>query len=88
MKSKSAGFEGEEGFGLGFVKHTRSFGRKRVLIDNSADSMLFDSPINTPLKRLCSLEPEKSALESLPQDILVSVMLSSLAPIICLLSSN
>lgn len=74
MKSKSAGFEGEEGFGLGFVKHTRSFGRKRVLIDNSADSMLFDSPINTPLKRLCSLEPEKSALESLPQDILVRIL--------------
>ncbi|KAF2303444.1 hypothetical protein GH714_018404 [Hevea brasiliensis] len=67
MKSGRVGFDSEEGFGLGLVKHTRSFGRKRVLIDNITDSMLLDSPVKTPLKRLCSLEPEKSALESLPR---------------------
>ncbi|KAJ9168933.1 hypothetical protein P3X46_020408 [Hevea brasiliensis] len=74
MKSGRVGFDSEEGFGLGLVKHTRSFGRKRVLIDNITDSMLLDSPVKTPLKRLCSLEPEKSALESLPQDILIRIL--------------
>ncbi|KDP20884.1 hypothetical protein JCGZ_21355 [Jatropha curcas] len=74
MKSRRTGIFGEEGLGFGFVKYTRSFGRKRILISNSEDFLPLDSPIQTPLKRHCNLEPEKSALESLPQDILVKIL--------------
>jgi hypothetical protein len=65
----------EEGLGFKFVR-SYSFGRKRILSTknnvNSEDLLNVDSTFKSPLKRLCSLEPEKSNLESLPQDILVS----------------
>ena len=67
--------EEEEGLGFKFVR-SYSFGRKRVLITknnvHSEDLLNLDCTFKSPLKRLCSLEPEKSNLESLPQDILVS----------------
>lgn len=69
----------EVGLGLGFVKSTRGLGRKRVLITNVAESLLSsESEIKTPLKRQCSLRmidlefDQRSSLEALPQDILVS----------------
>lgn len=66
-----------EGYGMGLVRST-SFGRKRVFLSNH--SMEFgdddDCVRNTTLKRRCSQDSifwgEKSALEDLPQEILVS----------------
>ncbi|XP_015578154.1 F-box protein SKIP27 [Ricinus communis] len=91
MKLNRAGVDSDEAFKrLGCVRYTRSFGRKRIVISNAVDLLTLDSPIKTPLKRLCSLEPEnpiktplkrlcslepeKSTLETLPQDILVRVL--------------
>ena len=66
----------EEGLGFKFVR-SYSFGRKRVSIAknnvHSEDLLNLDCTCKPPSKRLCSLEPEKSNLESLPQDILVSL---------------
>lgn len=81
-KRKRAGEEG-----LGFVGLTRSysFGRKRILITSNEDfdSLPVDSDFKTPLNRLCNdtinLEPEKSSLESLPQDLLVRIIPKPLA---------
>ncbi|CAK7350714.1 unnamed protein product [Dovyalis caffra] len=82
MKAKRAGDGAlvsgeEEGLGFKFVR-SYSFGRKRVLSTknnvNNEDLLNLDSTFNSPLKRLCSLEPEKSNLESLPQDILIRVL--------------
>lgn len=66
-----------EGYGMGLVRST-SFGRKRVFL--SSQSMEFgdddDCVRNASLKRRCSQDlsfwGEKSALEDLPQEILVS----------------
>uniref|UniRef100_A0A6N2KPS9 F-box domain-containing protein n=1 Tax=Salix viminalis TaxID=40686 RepID=A0A6N2KPS9_SALVM len=67
----------EEGLGLKIVR-SYSFGRKRVLsfnnILNDEDLLNLDSSFISPLKRLRSLKPEKSNLESLPQDILIRVL--------------
>lgn len=70
---------GEEGLGLGLVKSTRGLGTKRVLITSVAESLSSpESEIKTPLKRQCSQRMidlelnERSSLEALPQDILVS----------------
>ncbi|KAJ6738068.1 F-BOX PROTEIN SKIP27 [Salix koriyanagi] len=69
--------EEEEGLGFKFVR-SYSFGRKRVSIAknnvHSEDLLNLDSTCKPSLKRLCSLEPEKSNLESLPQDILIRVL--------------
>ncbi|KAG5246878.1 F-box protein [Salix suchowensis] len=69
--------EEEEGLGFKFVR-SYSFGRKRVSIAknnvHSEDLLNLDCTCKPPLKRLCSLEPEKSNLESLPQDILIRVL--------------
>ncbi|KAI3800349.1 hypothetical protein L1987_28439 [Smallanthus sonchifolius] len=63
--------------GLGLVKRTSSFGRKRVLILNHMDFDLLD--VTTPRKKQL-LESksgfycEKSLLEALPQEILIKVL--------------
>ncbi|KAL5704183.1 hypothetical protein ACHQM5_022644 [Ranunculus cassubicifolius] len=56
--------------GLGVVRCTGAFGRKRI------EPSPCSSPFRTPLKRQCSVKlySEKSLLESLPQDILVRVL--------------
>lgn len=88
MKSKRGVFCNEDELGLGCVRYTRGLGRKRILISNAGDSSSSSSSdsssevvCTTPLKRQCSekiialeseTESEKSVLESLPQEILVS----------------
>lgn len=61
-----------KGLGFGYVKFSRSFGRKRVVISND---MEVDSSLTTPTKKHCNenwvLSSEKSVIEALPQDILV-----------------
>ena len=52
---------------VGCVRFSRSFGRKRLVISND---MEVDSCFVTPMKMHCE---GKSAIESLPQDVLVSV---------------
>ncbi|KAF5742236.1 F-box protein [Tripterygium wilfordii] len=68
----------EEVFENGLVKYTRGFGRKRVAITNDVEAQSMDSSPRTPLKRQCSQRMdvgfEKSALETLPQDILIRVL--------------
>ncbi|KAF5728956.1 F-box protein [Tripterygium wilfordii] len=68
----------DEVLGYGLVKHTRGFGRKRVVISNDVEAQSLDSSPRTPLKRQRSqkmnFDLEKSALESLPQDILIRVL--------------
>lgn len=62
---------------LGFVGCPRALGRKRVAISNNAENSRIDSDVMTPLKRMYSgkmdVNFERSPLEALPQDILVSV---------------
>jgi hypothetical protein len=76
LRSKRGGVVGEEGLGLGFVRYTRGLGRKRVLISNNLEASPMDSAPKTPTKRRYSegvvLEAERSPLEALTQDILVS----------------
>lgn len=73
----------EEGLGLGFVRFTRGLGRKRILISksnqetnsNSDRAPALDSPpVRIELKRPRNetAESDRSLLESLHQDILVS----------------
>lgn len=79
---KKCGSRANGGYGMGLVRST-SFGRKRVLV--SSHSMEFgdddDCVANASLKRRCSQDSifwgEKSALEDLPQEILVSILLCS-----------
>lgn len=64
-----------EGLGLAFVRYTRSFVRKRgVMLDNM--EIDFDCSVITPIKKHCNenlnLGSEKSMIEMLPQDVLVS----------------
>lgn len=58
---------------LGCVRFSRSFGRERVVISND---MEIDSCFVTPMKMHCEgncgFVSDKSVIESLPQDILVS----------------
>ncbi|XP_022724538.1 F-box protein SKIP27-like [Durio zibethinus] len=86
LKLKHGGVNEEEelGLGLGFVRFSRGLGRKRVGISNEEESLPLDSAINVPLlKRQCSDRimmmiiddyHEKSALESLPQDVLIRII--------------
>uniref|UniRef100_A0A5B6ZYY7 F-box domain-containing protein n=1 Tax=Davidia involucrata TaxID=16924 RepID=A0A5B6ZYY7_DAVIN len=62
-----------EGLGLEFVRYTRSFGRKRIVISNN---MVIDATVTTPTKKQCCeiLNSEKSLLEALPQDILIRIL--------------
>ncbi|KAM7264908.1 hypothetical protein ACFE04_002591 [Oxalis oulophora] len=81
QKWNSLNCSGEvEELGLGFVRYTRGLGRKRIVISNNDDS-----PTTPSLKRQCSerfdfLESDvddadnKSALEALPQDILIRIL--------------
>lgn len=61
-----------ENLGLGIVRST-SIGRKRVTLSNSGDVNFVST---TPTKRICSQNSfstdDKSDLETLPKDILVS----------------
>lgn len=63
----------EMGFEYTSLSRSWSFGRKRVFV---ANHMEVDSCFTTPKKKHCRgdsvLDSEKSALDSLPQDILVS----------------
>lgn len=74
---KRCGSTASEGLGFGVVRYTRSMSGKRV---GFSSNMEVDSTITPPpLKRQCSLEmmipsSEKSLLEALPQDILVSTI--------------
>lgn len=65
---------GNERYGMGLVRST-SFGRKRVALPNLRME-LGNHETPTPLKRQRSLDSfsfeEKSALEDLPHEILVS----------------
>jgi hypothetical protein len=72
-----------EELGLGFVRYTRGLGRKRIVISNNdCDGDSFDSPRTPSLKRQCSDkfdfwgfgDDNKSALEALPQDILIQIL--------------
>ena len=85
LKLKHGGVNVEEELGLRFVRYTRGLGRKRIGISNEMEESLpLSSTIEVPLlKRQCSERTimmkmmiddyhEKSSLESLPQDVLVS----------------
>ena len=82
LKLKHGVVNEEEELGLGFVRYTRGLGRKRIEISNEVEEYLpLDSATKVPLlKRQCSERMmmmiddyhEKSALESLPHDVLVS----------------
>ncbi|KAA8519886.1 hypothetical protein F0562_014204 [Nyssa sinensis] len=60
-----------EGLGLRFVRYTRSFGRKRIVLSNN---IVVDATVTSPRKKQCCeiMNSDKSLLEALPQDILVS----------------
>ncbi|GMI77577.1 F-box stress induced 2 [Hibiscus trionum] len=67
--------EEEEDLGLGFVRYTHGLGRKRV------ESLPLDSSTNAPLlkrqrsERMMMIDDdEKSAIESLPQDVLIRII--------------
>lgn len=83
LKSKRGGLVAEEGLELGFVKYTRALGRKRIGISNNGEPSPTDSYPSTPLKKQRSgklvSDSETSALEALPQEILVSPKFSSSA---------
>lgn len=68
--------------GLGFDSYSygRALGRKRVVVSNNLESSSSEDesiPVMSPLKRMCSGNfhsvSEKSRLEALPQDVLVSI---------------
>ncbi|MCL7046156.1 hypothetical protein MKW94_013246 [Papaver nudicaule] len=71
--------------GSDFVNCTRALRRKRITVSNNMGSFPFNSPIRTPLKKqrsitlldsenLSLLPQDILSLESLPQDILVSIL--------------
>nr|POE44912.1 hypothetical protein CFP56_75976 [Quercus suber] len=66
----------DEELGLGYVRYARAFGRKRILISNHFQGLAIDSAPKTLSKKMCGkrlgLDSERSFLEALPQDILVS----------------
>lgn len=72
-KCGSNGARANEEYGMGLVRST-SFGRKRISLSNL--SIEDDCIATTPSKRQCIQDSfvcaEKSALEDLPQEILVS----------------
>lgn len=83
LKSKRGVASTGEGLGLGFVRYTRGLGRKRVLISIAEETSSFDSAIKSSLKRQCSEKmidfncDQRSRLEALPQDILVSIKMQA-----------
>ncbi|EOY28420.1 hypothetical protein QUC31_013017 [Theobroma cacao] len=85
LRLTHGGVNEEEELGLGFVRYTRGLGRKRIEISNEMEESLpLDSATEFPLlKRQCSERMvmmmiddyhEKSALESLPQDVLIRII--------------
>lgn len=84
VKSKPDGGEEEElELGLGSVTLTRGLGRKRVLFSNRVRESLLQIPATESMqvKRQRSgttnvtLSSERSGLESLPQELLVKLIL-------------
>lgn len=78
LQFNHCGLDADEGLELGhYVRCTRSFGRKRILFSNNNKDSLFDSNPKTPLKKqrgnTNDEDCEKSSLEVLPLDILVSL---------------
>lgn len=58
---------------LGCVRFSRSFGRNRVVISNDMEvDSCFETPMKMHCEGKCGFVEEKSVIESLPQDILVS----------------
>ncbi|OWM77531.1 hypothetical protein CDL15_Pgr016929 [Punica granatum] len=78
VKCGVADGELDEMLGFGCVKYTRGLGRKRIVISSNAETSPSDSAMGAPLKRQCSgrlsVESDKSALETLPQDILIRIL--------------
>lgn len=72
----------EERLGFGCVKYTRGLGRKRIVISSNVEASPSGSAMRAPLKRQCSgrilIGSGKSALENLPQDVLVNFSTSQL----------
>lgn len=70
------GARASEGYGMGLVRST-SFGRKRVFLSSQSMEFGDDDDCGT-LKRRCSQDStfwgEKSALEDLPQEILIRIL--------------
>ena len=85
---KSKRVVGGEELGLGYVRYTRAFGRKRILISNHFEGLAIDSAPKTPSKKMCGerlgLDSERSLLEALPQDILVSTKFFSFSKLLIL----
>lgn len=73
---RSNSVAGDGGYELGLVNYTRGLGRKRIVISKNGEAFSTDSNLNIPLKKRCgermAAMSEKSPLEALPQDILVS----------------
>ncbi|XP_076915297.1 F-box protein At1g61340-like [Bidens hawaiensis] len=67
-----------ENCGLGLVKRTSSFGRKRILILNEMDLDYVDVNVNvSPMKKRSvrsGFTSERSLMEALPQDVLIKVL--------------
>lgn len=76
VRCGSVNEDGEERLGFVCVKSTRGLGRKRIVFSSNAEASPGDSAMRAPLKRQCSgrlsVCSGGSALEALPQDILVS----------------
>lgn len=82
LKSKRSDLAAaDEGLDLGLVRYTRTFGRKRIVISNNGEASPMDSSPMSPLRKLCGdrmvVDSERSRLEALPQDVLVSPKFSS-----------
>lgn len=67
---------------LGFESYSfgRALSRKRIVVSNNAEDssvQIESDPVIAPLKRMCSdkftFNCERSRLEALPQDLLVSI---------------
>ena len=77
LKSKSVVSAADNGLDFGIVRYTRGLGRKRIVIScNEDDSSIYLTP-KASSKRPCSavrttVDIDKSLLETLPQEILVS----------------
>lgn len=72
----------DEGLDLGLVRYTRTLGRKRIVVSNNGEAAPMDSSPMSPSKKLCGdrmvVDSERSRLEALPQDVLVSPKFSCL----------
>lgn len=77
LKSKSVVSAADKGLGFGIVRYTRGLGRKRIVISCNEEDSSIDLTPKAPSKRRCSavsttVDADRSLLEALPQEILVS----------------